>query len=223
MAALKLLFHLVWLIISLILETHAVPHNTGSKTHGYGSAKNVLIFGIDGLGGVHLENVTSKYPGFRSFFEEGSFTTKARCETPTVSASNWGTLITGMTPAEAGIQANYWTPKYARPENITQRGHFAPISGEGVPENIFDVIYKQKDLEVYMGYTWDWFHHFTTNETVDHMFRGAQLPYFNGTADWLKCAFSFGCIKHSDEAVYNATVKAIKDRQPNVMFLHFCK
>lgn len=42
------------------------------------------VLGIDGLGGVHLENVTSKYPGFRSFFEEGSFTTKARCETPTV-------------------------------------------------------------------------------------------------------------------------------------------
>ena len=53
-----------------------------------------------------------------------------------------------MTPAEAGIQANYWTPKYARPENITQRSHFAPISGEGVPENIFDVIHRQKDLKV---------------------------------------------------------------------------
>ncbi len=53
-----------------------------------------------------------------------------------------------MTPAESGIQANYWTPKYARPENITQRSHFAPISGEGVPENIFDVIHRQKDLKV---------------------------------------------------------------------------
>lgn len=40
--------------------------------------------GIDGLGGVHLENVTAKYPGFRSFFDEGSYTTSARCETPTV-------------------------------------------------------------------------------------------------------------------------------------------
>lgn len=65
-----------------------------------------------------------------------------------MSASNWGTLITGMTPAEAGIQANYWTPKYARPKSITQRSHFAPISGEGVPENIFDVIHNQKDLKV---------------------------------------------------------------------------
>lgn len=45
----------------------------------------ILFVGIDGLGGVHLENVTSRYPGFRSFFEEGSFTTQARCETPTVS------------------------------------------------------------------------------------------------------------------------------------------
>ena len=74
-----------------------------------------------------------------------------------------------------------------------------------------------------MGYTWDWFHHFTTNKTVDRMFRGAQEPYFNGTRDWLKCAFSFGCIKHSDDAVYNATVKAIKEMQPNLIFLHFCK
>ncbi|XP_028399265.1 uncharacterized protein LOC114522719 [Dendronephthya gigantea] len=219
----KHLANLMLLILGFIVETNAIPYKTGSTTLGFGSAKNVLIFGIDGLGGVHLKNVTSKYPGLRSFFEKGSFTTKARCETPTVSASNWGTLITGMTPAEAGIQANYWTPKYARPKNITQRSHFAPISGEGVPESIFDVIRKQKDLKVYMGYTWDWFHHFTTNETVDRMFRGAQEPYFNGTSDWLKCAFSFGCIKHSDDAVYQATVKAIKEMQPNVMFLHFSR
>lgn len=73
-----------------------------------------------------------------------------------------------------------------------------------------------------MGYTWDWFHHFATNDTVDLMFRGSQLPY-NGTIDWLKCAFSFGCIKQSDSAVYNATIKTIKEKQPNLMFLHFCK
>lgn len=65
-----------------------------------------------------------------------------------VSASNWGTLITGMTPAEAGIQANYWIPEYGRPKSISQRSHFEPISGEGVPESIFDVMYKQKDMKV---------------------------------------------------------------------------
>lgn len=53
-----------------------------------------------------------------------------------------------MTPAETGIQANYWTPKYTRPKSITQRNHFAPVSGGDVPESIFDVIRKQKDLKV---------------------------------------------------------------------------
>ncbi|XP_046847209.1 uncharacterized protein LOC124440816 isoform X1 [Xenia sp. Carnegie-2017] len=212
----------VWIITCLTHHVLTAPFSI-QKTKGYGSAKNVLIFGIDGLGGVHLENVTAKYPGFRSFFDEGSYTTSARCETPTVSASNWGTLITGMTPAEAGIQANYWIPEYGRPKSISQRSHFEPISGEGVPESIFDVMYKQKDMKVYMGYTWDWFHHFATNTTVDEMFRGAQLPYFNGSADWLKCAFDFGCIKHSDEAVFNATVDVIQQIQPNFMFLHFSR
>ena len=65
-----------------------------------------------------------------------------------MSASNWGTLVTGMTPAESGIQANYWTPEYSNPRNLTQRNHFSPISGVGVPESIFDVVHKQKDLKV---------------------------------------------------------------------------
>ena len=47
MAALKMFFHLMCLIISAILKTHAVPYNTDSKIRGYGSAKNVLIFGKD--------------------------------------------------------------------------------------------------------------------------------------------------------------------------------
>lgn len=56
-----------------------------------------------------------------------------------------------MTPAETGIQANFWTPEYAYPRNISQRNHFAPVSGEGVPESIFEVVRRQKDLKVNLG------------------------------------------------------------------------
>ena len=47
MAVRKLIFYSVCLIGSIILQTHAVPYNTRRKNQGFGSAKNVLIFGKD--------------------------------------------------------------------------------------------------------------------------------------------------------------------------------
>lgn len=49
MAVRKLIFHLVCLITSIVVQMHAAPYNTERKIQGYGSAKNVLIFGKDTL------------------------------------------------------------------------------------------------------------------------------------------------------------------------------
>ena len=83
---------------------------------------------------MYLENATSFLPNIAKFYTNGSTTTRARDQMPSVSAPNWATIITGMGPEETGIADNSWVPADDKPPNSTIL-EMPPISGEGKVAN----------------------------------------------------------------------------------------
>lgn len=79
---------------------------------------------------MYLENATSFLPNISKFYSQGSTTTRARDQMPSVSAPNWGTIITGMGPEETGIPDNSWEPADDDPPNSVVL-EMPPISGKG--------------------------------------------------------------------------------------------
>jgi predicted AlkP superfamily phosphohydrolase/phosphomutase len=67
----------------------------------------VLVLGIDGVGGYHLEemleNEPERIPNYKRLVESGVSTMRARAQTLSVSAPNWAAMMTGMGPEETGI------------------------------------------------------------------------------------------------------------------------
>ncbi|CAB3997821.1 nucleotide pyrophosphatase [Paramuricea clavata] len=114
-----------------------------SKPKGFGTAKRAVIIGVDGLGGAHLRNVTDHYPIFRSFFEHGSYTTRARGVFPTSSGPNWCSYLTGLNVMEHGVFNNSWNPANGNPDKETSYS-IPPVTGRGRPQTIFSQV-KKKD------------------------------------------------------------------------------
>lgn len=81
-------------------------------------------------GGFYVNNATSFLPNIAKFYSKGATTAVARDQMPSVSAPNWGTIITGMGPEESGIQDNSWVPADDNPSNPTLM-ELPPISGAG--------------------------------------------------------------------------------------------
>lgn len=81
-------------------------------------------------GAFYVSNATSFLPNIAKFYSNGATTAVARDQMPSVSAPNWGTIITGMGPEESGIQDNSWVPADDNPSNPTLT-ELPPISGAG--------------------------------------------------------------------------------------------
>ncbi|XP_028404142.1 uncharacterized protein LOC114526818 [Dendronephthya gigantea] len=157
---------------------------------GFGTAKRAIIIGIDGLGGSYLRNATEHYQTLRSFFEQGSYTTRARGVFPTVSGPNWSSFLTGMNVMEHGVFDNEWTVETnGDPENETTYS-IPPVSGRGRPETIFTQV-KRKDpnLQTAMMFTWPWLKNYAINNTdVDvWSYGGDGLPCEDNDGDNLPC------------------------------------
>eukprot|EP00054_Salpingoeca_dolichothecata_P031821 m.264715 g.264715 ORF g.264715 m.264715 type:complete len:310 (+) comp28163_c0_seq1:70-999(+) len=184
--------------LSFIAICSAVPVQINPK--GFGTAKHVMIIGCDGFGGMYLDNATSFLPTFARFETEGAYTYRARDKQPSVSAPNWGTIITSLPPVASGINSNDWVPANSKPPNSTVF-QLPPISGEGkIPETMWRVLKTQKpDASVAVSISWDWIHYLAENATVDYLFRGME----------------------NDTAVRDAMNGFVKDHKPTMSFIHF--
>lgn len=82
------------LLITLVLLTSC---QQDKKINRYGDSEYdcIVVIGIDGAGTFFGANT----PNFdRIFVENGAYTHSARCETPSISAQNWGTYLHGIVP-----------------------------------------------------------------------------------------------------------------------------
>ena len=78
----------------VLLALCAVPALAdGEKSASFGAYDHVFIIGVDGAG--HFFD-TVDTPEFDRIFADGAVTYAARAETVTVSAQNWGSILTGV-------------------------------------------------------------------------------------------------------------------------------
>eukprot|EP00906_Rhabdomonas_costata_P012572 RCo018105 len=91
---------------------------------------SVVIAGVDGLGGWHLQRCSepSVMPFFHSVRTRATETTTplfstltARTVYPPISAPAWASILTGMTPDQTGIVDNDWPN--LNPSVFTKAGH----------------------------------------------------------------------------------------------------
>ncbi len=73
------------------------------KPYGEPRYKNIVIIGFDGGGGL-FDNGNVLSDEFRAFFstEDSSIGFNYRCESPSISAENWGSYLHGVSPSVHG-------------------------------------------------------------------------------------------------------------------------
>ena len=86
---------------------------TGTANGSYGAYKHVVIIGVDGAG-TYFEKVDT--PNFDRIFANSAVRYNARTELITVSAQNWGAMLTGVSCFNHGF-TNDSLAKYERTSN----------------------------------------------------------------------------------------------------------
>ena len=96
---------------ALLLFCCAAPAlAAGDDTASFGGYKHVFIMGVDGAGRFFKDADT---PNFDRIFKDGAVDYTARAETVTVSAQNWGSILTGVSYDTHGF-SNGWCEENER-------------------------------------------------------------------------------------------------------------
>jgi len=71
--------------------------------------------------------------------EGGTHTHHMRDRNPSISAPNWSTILTGMTPEQTGIIDNGWVPADSNPATVTT-DYLPPVTGAGkIPTTMWNI------------------------------------------------------------------------------------
>ena len=88
------------LLVIAMLALCASPVLAADPEDSYGAYKHVFIIGVDGAGRFFKDAET---PNFDRIFADGAVDYTARAETVTVSAQNWGAMLTGVSYMSHGL------------------------------------------------------------------------------------------------------------------------
>lgn len=80
------------ILAALLVLLCAAPALAADSTDGFGQFDHVFIIGVDGLGAM-WETLDS--PNFDRIFGNSAYRYNAKTETVTISAQNWGAILTG--------------------------------------------------------------------------------------------------------------------------------
>lgn len=142
---------------------------------GFGVAKRVIVVGIDGLGGIYLQNASHEMPTLTELIGRGSSTMHARSQLPLISGPNWAGILTGMSPESTGIFDNHWRrnnvehkvlaacPQGQPHVDVHQR---APgvWNSQGGPRTMFEAA-AEANISSAVSYTWEWLAEIVPPET----------------------------------------------------------
>lgn len=130
----KLTFFLFIFLFSCSSKTY---QKRDISSLGTGKIKRVILIGIDGLGGQYVEK--GDIPNLKKLMAEGSYTLKMENEMPTVSATNWFSMLSSSESPSHGIKD--WNGKPVFPEQFS---------------TIFKTIKSQApDSKMVTVYNWD--------------------------------------------------------------------
>lgn len=92
---------IICVLLSLVLAgLCAVPAFAAEQEDTFGAYDHVFIIGVDGAGRFFKDADT---PNFDRIFADGAVDYTARAETITVSAQNWGAMLTGVSYMSHGL------------------------------------------------------------------------------------------------------------------------
>eukprot|EP00128_Syssomonas_multiformis_P018253 Colp12_sorted_trinity150504_noHs@22987 len=163
---------------------------------GFNSAKYVLIIGIDGLGSYYLEHKPESLsiPNIEFLRKTGSWTYHTRAVLPTVSAPNWGSILSGAGPEEHGILDNDWVVGSELEPETGAKTYFP---------SIFQVVRDQTNAVKTAFYNdWVGFLQIFPQEFADFIYTSSSDP--NG-----------------EEVTDHVIEEIIKPKKAQLMFLHF--
>ena len=98
------------LSLLLMLSCASVAFAAETTDSSFGAYKHVFIIGIDGLGATFGKVDT---PNFNRIFADGAYRHDAKTEAVTVSAQNWGSILTGVAYDTHGF-TNGWCEENER-------------------------------------------------------------------------------------------------------------
>ncbi len=91
-------------ILSLVLLLGCLPLAFAAEQQtGFGAYEHVFIIGIDGAGSFIQDGTT---PNFNRIFADGAVNFRSRTEMITVSAQNWGSILSGVSYLKHGLTNN---------------------------------------------------------------------------------------------------------------------
>jgi predicted AlkP superfamily pyrophosphatase or phosphodiesterase len=107
---------------------------------------HVVLIGLDGWGSYSLQNENHPHnmPYVRQLMSNGSYTLKNLCVMPSITAPNWESMFTAVTPDMHGIDQNPGNNR--KPPLVSDEYGFFP--------SIFSVLKKQKPNAV-IGYFYE--------------------------------------------------------------------
>ena len=91
---------IISVLLSVVMLFGCAAFAFAGDFDSFGAYDHVIICGIDGLGAA-WEKVDS--PNFDRIFADGAVDYTARAETITVSAQNWGAILTGVSFLKHGM------------------------------------------------------------------------------------------------------------------------
>ena len=188
-------FCLFWILVTLHTQIYC---EKASYSKFKSETKHVIIIGMDGFGWEYLKNSTDCLPNIKFLLENGAHSEVMRDVNPSISAPNWGVILTGMPPEHSGILSNSWKYSDSNPDTISTHG-LPPISGRAkIPQTIFHVLKNRNpNLTSAVSINWSWI--FYLIDKAVH--------------------FDFGI--SSDFAVAVGMMQFILHFKPNLMFVHF--
>ena len=146
-------------VVLLLLAVTTVGNSFCSGAEPAGSAKHVIVIGVDGLApfGIAAANT----PTLDRLCEQGAWSMHARAVMPTSSSSNWASMIMGAGPEQHGITSNEW-----------ERDQFeiAPVAKgpEGIYPTMFSAVRQGlPDSTIGVFHDWGGFGRLVEQESCD--------------------------------------------------------
>eukprot|EP01084_Bolivina_argentea_P078833 143057_1 len=203
---------------TLILELNYTNTNTNNNNYKFDNDpcdkknnidinnkinKYILLIGIDAFGAMYMKNSTQILPNINSLIQNGIYTFNARNVYPTNSASNWGAVLTGLSPVDSGFIDSNWTPIYTN----NDEDFIPPMTGIGInPPTIFDILKDEYDNKIVTAASVNWIWHNYLLQNLDYNSNNSNIDFFYQ--------------RNSDNAVMESVIYFINEWKPNFMYVH---
>ena len=154
--------------------------------------KNVILIGADGFTPEVLKNNPGRYKNIESLIANGCWTLESRSVLPSSSAINWKTMISGAGSEMHGYTR--WNTQIPdlKPIYTNKWGTFPTIFGE--------MREQRPESETGVIYSWEGIKYIYENEAVN---------------------YNMQCKEGNDREVIDKSIKYIKDKKPNLLFIYF--